>query len=91
MSNIIKDPAARLDYTWDWGLWLTAAGDTISAAIVLVPEGLTAVGSPTINGAFVTQRVSGGVVDTTFKMICQITTTGGLIDERSMYLTIMDR
>ena len=90
-TSYIKDPAARLDYTWDWTLWLADAGDTISSATVLVPEGLTAVGAPVVDGAFVTQRVEGGTVGATIKMVCQITTIGGLIDERSMDLTIMER
>jgi hypothetical protein len=90
-TSFTKDPAALLDYSWDWGPWLAEADDTINSATVHVPDGLTAVGSPTVNGAVVTQRVTGGTVDTTRKITCQITTVGGLIDERSIYLTIMDR
>ena len=86
-----KDPAALLDYSWDWSEWLADAADTISSATVAVPAGLTAVGEPVVNGAIVTQRVSGGDLSDTYRMVCQITTAGGLVDERSIYLTISDR
>jgi hypothetical protein len=89
--NYIKDPAALLPYSWDWTAWLAGAGDTISSATVLVPEGLTAVGSANVDGTVVTQRVSGGSSGAIYKMVCQITTAGGLIDERSIQLTVMDR
>jgi len=35
--------------------------------------------------------VSGGTLDGAYRMVCQITTVGGLIDERSIYLTISDQ
>ncbi|MFD9248543.1 phage fiber-tail adaptor protein [Streptomyces bottropensis] len=92
MSNTyVKDPAALLDYSWDWSEWLAQVADTISSATVAVPEGLTAVGSPVVDEGVVTQRVSGGAVDGAYVLVCQITTAGGLIDERSIYLTIGNR
>jgi hypothetical protein len=87
----IKDPAALLDYSWDWSAWLAEVADTISTATVTVPDGLTAVGSPTVSDTAVTQRVSGGTLDAAYTLVCQITTVGGLIDERSIYLTISER
>lgn len=90
-SSYIKDPAARLDYTWDWALWLADVSDTIGSASVAVPEGLTAVGAPVVGETAVTQRVEGGVLDSAYTMVCQITTVGGLIDERSIDLTISER
>lgn len=92
MSNsYVKDPAARLDYTWGWSDWLAAVSDTISSGTVTLPDGLTAVGAPVVDDITVTQRVEGGTLDDTYRMVCQITTVGGLIDERSIYLTISDR
>jgi hypothetical protein len=90
-DSYVKDPAARLDYAWDWSAWLAEVADTISSATVAVPAGLTAVGSPVVADGFVTQRVSGGEVDAAYTLVCQITTVGGLIDERSIYLTISNR
>ena len=90
-DRFIKDPSARLDYSWDWSDWLEAIADSISSATVTVPTGLTAVGAPVADGALVTQRVSGGTLDGAYTLVCQITTAGGLIDERSIYLTIANR
>ena len=90
-DSFIKDPAALLDYSWDWSAWLAEVDDTITPANVSVPDGLTAVGSPTVTDTAVTQRVSGGVVDGAYTLVCQITTVGGLVDERSIYLTISER
>lgn len=92
MSNsYVQDPAARLDYTWDWSAWLADVGDTIASATVTVPAGLTAVEAPVVGSTAVTQRVSGGALSDTYRLVCQITTVGGLVDERSIYLTIADR
>lgn len=90
-DSFIKDPAARLDYSWDWTAWLADVGDTISSATVTVPAGLTAVGSPVVDGGLVTQRVEGGDVDGAYRLVCQITTVDGLIDERKIDLTISER
>jgi hypothetical protein len=90
-DSYIKDPAARLDYTWGWSDWLAEITDTISSATVTVPDGLTAVGVPVVTDTDVTQRIEGGTLDEAYRMVCQITTVGGLIDERSIYLTISNR
>jgi hypothetical protein len=90
-NSYVKDPSALLDYTWDWSAWLAEVADTIGSATVTVPAGLTAVGEPVVGDATVTQRVSGGALNSAYRMVCQITTVGGLIDERSIYLTISDR
>jgi hypothetical protein len=90
-DSYVKDPSALLDYTWDWSAWLAEVADTISSATVTVPAGLTAVGAPVVTGTVVTQRVSGGTVDSAYTLVCQITTVGGLIDERSIHLTISNR
>lgn len=90
-SNYVKDPSALLDYSWDWSEWLAEVGATIGSATVTVPDGLTADGAPTVTDTVVTQRVTGGTVDAAYVMVCQITTNGGLIDERSIYLTIRNQ
>lgn len=86
----IKDPEARLDYMWGWAQWLADVADTIDIATVTVPDGLTAVGAPVVGDTTVIQRVEGGVLEVTYKMVCRITTVGGLIDKRSIYLTISE-
>lgn len=91
LAKYIKDPAARLDYSWDWGKWLAGVADTIGNATVAVPAGLTAVGSPVASDTTVTQRVEGGAVGSVYRLVCQITTVSGLIDERSIEITVNDR
>lgn len=86
-----QDPSARLGYTWDWTPWLTAENDTIETATVAVPPPLTAIDAPVVDGTLVTQRVTGGAAGDICRLVCQITTTGGLVDERSIYLTIKER
>jgi hypothetical protein len=90
-NRYVKDPAARLDYSWDWSDWLADVADTIDVATVTPSDGLIAVGAPVVVGTLVTQRVEGGTLDAEYRMVCQITTVGGLIDERSIFLTISDR
>ncbi|MEU1272952.1 hypothetical protein [Streptomyces sp. NPDC005799] len=90
-QNFTKDPVAKLPYTWDWADWLAEVTDTISTATVTVPEGLTADGAPTVGESSVTQRITGGTVDETYTVSCQITTAGGLVDKWSIYLTIRDQ
>lgn len=85
-----KTPAARLDYAWDWADWLTGIGDSLSAATVAVPDGLTAVGLPVVGDGIVIQRVEGGVVGAEYDVVCQMTTVGGLVDERTISLTIVE-
>jgi hypothetical protein len=94
VKSYVKDPTARLDYTWDWSDWLADIDDTMSTATpptVTLPDGLTAADPLVVDGPFVTQRVEGGTLESTYQMVCQITTAGGLIDQRTIYLTIKDR
>lgn len=81
-----KDPSARLDYVFDWSKWLSQVSDTIATATVTV-DGATLesyLSLPTN----VTAWVSGGTVGTSATVRCQINTTGGRIDERSIILNI---
>jgi hypothetical protein len=90
-DSFFKDPAALLEYTWDWALWLADVSDTISSATVTLSGEITAVGSPIVGDTTVIQRVTGGIVGGACSMVCQITTAGGLIDERTIDLTISER
>ena len=90
-NNYVKTPSGLLDYTWDWTDWLADISDTIDTATVTVPVGLTAVGEAVVDNGYVTQEVSGGTLNVTYTMVCQITTGGGLVDERNIYLKIANR
>lgn len=90
MSNrFIQDPAAVLDYQFDWSAWLPE-GDTISEANVTADEGLE-VSQLSHAGGKVTAWVSGGVVGRTYLLTCSITTAGGRKDERTIRITIQDQ
>lgn len=102
-QTILKDPAATLDYTFNWTPYLAAmlddglpaAPDVISSALCTISsnaEGTDAsVVQTAIEGAYVTAWVAGGNEGETLKLTCQITTTGGRIELRSVYLKIKAR
>lgn len=87
-----KDPNATLDYTFDWGPWLTPLGDTISTVEWLPDAGLTVVSS-THSTTTATAVVSGGTVDTNMNLTCRITTAGSPVrtDDRTIVLKIVNR
>jgi hypothetical protein len=87
--TIDKDPGATLDYLWDWSAWLAAVSDTISSVSV-TSSGAT-VGTVSHAAGVVTARISGGTEGTTVPVACQITTTGARIDERTIYLRMVQR
>lgn len=97
---LLKDPAAVLDYKFDWAAstngtgdsdWLVA-GETISAHTVTADTGLTVDSSSTDDGATsVVAWLSGGTAGRTYDVVCQITTTDARTDERTMRIKVTDR
>lgn len=87
--TITKDPGARLDYSWDWTAWLAGASDAIKSVSV-TGVGCT-VESSTFNAGIVTAWVSGGVEYVPASLTCQITTQSNRIDERTVYLKMVNR
>lgn len=85
----IKDPGATLDYSFDWTDWL-GASETITATSWTVPAGLTKV-SESRSDYISTCRISGGTLNTSYTVTCQITTNEGEIDQRSLQLVVQDR
>ena len=85
-----KDPNAVLDYTFDWGPYLTPLADSIVSVVWLPEEGLT-VSSMAHTATTATAFVSGGVLDSTQNVTCRITTLGGRTDDRSISLKITNR
>lgn len=90
MTVYKKDPNARLDYTLDWGPWLTPLADTIFSAVWLPSAGIT-VDTPTHTTTTATAWASGGVVGDPEFMTCRITTTAGRIDDRTVFFKILPR
>ena len=85
-----KDPNATLDYSFDWGPYLTPLGDTITLVEWVLSAGLTKV-SQSNTATTATVFVSGGVLDEVETLTCRITTAGGRIDDRTISLNIVSR
>lgn len=82
-----KDPQATLDFVIDWAEWLDA--DAIAAATWTIPAGLVKV-NESHDGAKATVWLSGGTGDVTYRCACRIETTAGRIDERSIWVRVLD-
>ena len=86
--NFTKDPAAVLDYEFDWSAWLGA--DTIATHTVTAAAGLT-VDSTEATTTTVTAWLSGGTDGASYAVTCHIVTTAGREDDRTMTLTMQPR
>jgi len=87
--TILKDPNAVLDYSFDWTAYLAAISDTIESVEFVLDDGLVQVDfSHTTTMAVV--WVSGGAAGTS-RVTCRITTAGGRVDDRSVFLKIVER
>lgn len=84
--KFVKDPGAKLDYTFDWSQYL-ADGETIQSQTVTVPNGLTE-SLVSANDTAVTVWVEGGTADTDYDVVCQVTTSAGRIDERTIIIQV---
>lgn len=83
---ITKDPDAKLDYTFDWSAYLSPVGDSI-ALVSFIGDGVT-IASQTNTASTATAWVSGGTLGSTHTVTCRITTNGGRIDDRTIYIKI---
>lgn len=88
-----KDPSAVLDYSIDWSSWLPT-GDTIASVTwstsdaALVVEASPA---PSVASGIATAWLSGGVRGARYTATCQVTTTAGRIDDRSIEIKCRER
>jgi hypothetical protein len=85
-----KDPAAVLDYRFDWTLWLVG-GETITDYTVTVSGAGLVKDSDAEDGGMVTVWLSGGTPGIRCTVACQVTTSAGRTDERSIHLQVRDR
>lgn len=80
------DPdAGPIDYTVDFTSWLTAGDTVASVAWSSVPTGLT-LSSPTLAAAVASTNVDGGVLGSVYRVTARVTSTNGVIDDRSIIL-----
>ena len=83
-----KDPDENLDYEIDWTARL-AAGDEIASVTWVVPDGLVK-GVDDRMGAIVRVWLSGGTSETTYEIVCRITTALGRVHEVTRGLYVVD-
>lgn len=88
-SVYMKDPEAVLDYVFDWTGWL-ADGETIQSRTVTAEAGITKDSDSHADGV-VTVWLSGGTVETTYRVECKVTTSAGRTDERSIFVRVRER
>src|SRR4051812_35985536 len=90
--TIGKDPSAKLDYPFDWTRWLTPLGDTIASVVWVAEAPLIVDGVKSGNDTtHATAWVSGGTVGKKHRLTCRITTAAGRIEDRSIFLEIVER
>ena len=92
---ILKDPASTEPQGFDWTAYLLelGAGVTINASTYAVsPSGLTLSGAAIGPGGLTTTvNMSSGTLGLKYTVTNQITTTSGVIDERSFDVLIENR
>jgi hypothetical protein len=73
-ADVEKDPDATIKLTFHWAAQL--AGETISTSDFVLPDGLTE-GTNSGTGSIRATLVSGGSLDTKYRVTNRITTSGG--------------
>ena len=100
LNKFVKDPSAVLDYGFDFkaetnnttghkGDWL-AAGETITAHDVTADSGIT-VDSHAESDGIVTAWLSGGSDGGVYEVTCEITTSAGRKDQRTIRVEVRER
>lgn len=91
-----KQPVERKDYDIDYSQWLIPAEDLIGEVVATVTSETEAV--PTLEVDLIQHTVyvaklwvSGGTVNTRYKVTVQLTTVGLRVDESELIFTVKDR
>lgn len=86
-----KDPDAVLDYELDWSANWLADGETITAQTVTCEDDDITISSVTQSGGVVRFRVAGGAAGSSYLVTCEITTSAGQTDQRTIQIPVRDR
>lgn len=99
-DTFIKDPSSVLPYKFDFKALTNGTGEsdwlgtteTISSKTVTAETGIT-VDSSTITdtSTSVTVRISGGTANHDYRVTCEIVTSAGNTDQRTMLFKVRDR
>lgn len=87
--NFIKDPNAVLDYEFNWLDWLESE-ETIISHVVTVDAGITKDSDSELDG-IVLVWLSGGTHGIDYIVACEITTSVGRTEERSINIRCRER
>lgn len=87
-QTFIKDPDAVLDYSINWSAWLST--DTIDTSVWTADTGIT-VDSYSNTTTVATVWMSGGTAGNQYAVTNSITTTAGREEDRTIYITVMER
>lgn len=85
--TIKKDPDAVLDYTFNWADYLAVLDDALAEVEFILDADMQQT-LVTFTDTTATVWIGGGVLDRTHRVTCRITTQGGRIDDRSIFLKI---
>ena len=88
MSWFLHDPdAGPLDYSIDFTDWLSGS-DTVSTAVwSIFPTGPTLT-DPSLATPVATTKVSGGTIGQTYRLTAHVTSSSGIVDDRSIVLEV---
>lgn len=87
-GRFTKRTTAKLDYLFDWSLWLET-GETIVSYVLTVESGITKVSDAKVNSdKAVVVWLEGGTLGERYTIDCTITTTSARIDPRRMEIEI---
>jgi hypothetical protein len=89
LPSVEKDPAAKLDYGFDWAAWLGT--DTITASEWSVAPAGPVLSGETFDANSTSVFMAGGTVGNSYTLSNKITTAAGRIDERSIKIKVKDQ
>ncbi|MGW2206766.1 phage fiber-tail adaptor protein [Streptomyces sp. NPDC001774] len=85
----VKDPSDVLDYEWDWSQWL-GEGEEITDSVVSAADGVS-LDSFSHTATSVRAWLSDGDAGSTYKIVCQITTSQARVKQRTLQLRIEEQ
>lgn len=94
LTPFIKDPNAVLDYAVSWAAWLAEVSDTIVTSAWAVLDDVDStliIDSDVSNTTVATVWLSGGTLDRKYALRNRISTAGGRIDDRTIYVKIKEK
>lgn len=96
VADVLKDPAASLEYSLNWAAWLVG-GDTIASATWSIEGAVVgdvtplAVDASSFVGAVCTVRLTGGTSGYPYWARCTVVTDDGNEDVRSIKVSVTNR